>query len=441
MIKIRIATLIIALSAGLYACTPISMSSPPPAEADMDSSVITDDDAKMTLVNYKDSDSDIIETQSVEKVEFPNDRITLKKEEEVAPSNVVEAVPAHDNDAPNNKSPEEVFIEAVKITNDNTPYEHRETIVSRKVSQLSEDMDKIQTFVKSYQDEIAQLQANSEQMAAEYYGYVASIQSRLQGGSTPGNPILVENLQKAQKKLDKLAQDVGELNKLANDISSNASVASFLLESVRATYNLSGAIEEDHEKLTDLEDDLNHLIVKIDRQLNELSDDVNRRASYLATERRNIQTLALAVANGEPYGQSLARKAFGPVSTLTGQTSAVSSQPLSPPGSPERSARFSGTRPLVVIRFDRPKVDYQQALYMAANQALDKFPDAFFEIVAVTPARGNPAQRALASSDARQNAEQVFRNLVQMGVPSQRLKLSAAQSPEAGTPEVHVFVR
>lgn len=316
------------------------------------------------------------------------------------------------------------------------PYYHRETIVSRKVSQLENDLDKVIDFVDKYDRQIGNVQKDSEIQATQYYSYVAAIQSRLQGGSTPGNPILVEQMQKAQKELDSLASSVSELNKLSNEISSNASVASFLLESVRATYNLSGAIEDDHKKLTGIEDELNATIVRIDRQLNDLSDDVNRRASYLATERRNLQTLSLAVANGEPYGQSLARKAYGPISTLTGITAPGNAFPSNPV-----STRPQSNRPMMVIRFDRPNVDYQQAVYMAASETLEKYPDAVFEIVAVTPARGNAAQRALASSDARQNAENVFRTLVEMGVPSSRVKLAAAQSPSAGTTEVHVFLR
>ncbi len=371
------------------------------------------------------------EANAVEAV--PQD-ITQKAEE--VEENIIITNSAASVESANKASEEAAVIQKAVKEDIAKPYYHRETIVSRKVSQLEKDLDKVVDFVDKYDRQIDDVQKTSETQATEYYSYVAAIQSRLQGGSTPGNPILVEQMQNAQKELDALASSVSELNKLSNEISSNASVASFLLESVRATYNLSGAVEDDHKKLTGIEDDLNATIVRIDRQLNDLSDDVNRRASYLATERRNLQTLSLAVANGEPYGQSLARKAYGPISTLTGITAPGNAFPSSPV-----SARPVSNRPMMVIRFDRPNVDYQQAVYMAASETLEKYPDAVFEIVAVTPARGNAAQRALASSDARQNAESVFRTMVEMGVPSSRVKLAAAQSPSAATTEVHIFLR
>jgi hypothetical protein len=94
------------------------------------------------------------------------------------------------------------------------------------------------------------LHASSESTARDYYSVMAMINSRLQAGTTPGNPILVEQSQTAQQKLEAIATDITTLTTLSNDISTNASVASYLLEAVRATYGLSGAVDEDHVNLT-----------------------------------------------------------------------------------------------------------------------------------------------------------------------------------------------
>jgi hypothetical protein len=315
------------------------------------------------------------------------------------------------------------------------PAATRQTIVGRKVNQLRADQNKIQSFVDRFDSQLKDIQGKSEGNAKDYYALIAGINAKLQGGTTPGNPILVESAQSAQTKLDAISSDIATLNVLANDISSNASVASYLLESVRATYGLSGAVDEDHRELTKLEDDVNRMVVQIDRQLTQVNSDINRRTSYLSSERRNLQTLSLAIANGEMYGQSLANRAFfSPASALPGDPDLIAAQ-NAPQGG------YSTTKPLVMIRFDRPNVDYEQAVYLAASEALQRYPNVGFEIVAVAPSNGNPSQTSLATSDAQNNAEAIQRSMIQMGVPGNRLKLSSTRSPMARTPEVHIFLR
>lgn len=321
------------------------------------------------------------------------------------------------------------------VNSDATPYNFKETIVSRKITQLRSDKDKIQNFYSTYATRLKELQGSSERTSQEYYNSIATINARLQGGTTPGNPILVEQSRAAQSKLEAISNDISTLTTLSNDISSNASVASYLLEAVRATYGLSGAVDEDHVALTQLEDEVNRLVVQIDRQLTDVNNDINRRTSYLATERRNLQTLTLAIANGELYGQSLANRAFfSPASALPGDPDLMAAKL-------GQTANFNSSKPLVMIRFDRPNVDYQQAVYTATSEALQRYPNVSFEVVAVAPPGPNPARSALSHSDAQKDAQDVVRSMTQMGIPGNRIKLSSTRSPQARTPEVHIFLR
>lgn len=318
-----------------------------------------------------------------------------------------------------------------QVATSDVPFQYRETVVSRKIQQLQNDKDKIQQYADSYDSKLRTLQASSENTTKSYYDVVAGINAHLQRGTTPGNPILVEKAQVAQNNLDALSNDITSLNVLANDIASNASLASYLMEAIRATYGVSGAVDEDHKALTALEDEVNNLNVQTDRQLNEVNEDINRRTSYLSSERRNLQTLSLAIANGELYGQSLANRSyFSPASALPGSAPAPTAQ-----------APVNSSKPLVVIRFDRPNVDFEQAVYLAASQALEKYPTVGFEVVAVSPAGINPAQAALATTDAQNNAEAVLRSMAQMGIPGNRVALSSAKSPAARSSEVHIFIR
>jgi hypothetical protein len=101
---------------------------------------------------------------------------------------------------------------------------------------------------------------------------------------------------------------------------------------------------------------------------------------------------------------------------------------------------LAGRRPLVVIRFDRADVAYEQALYNAISRTLERQPSATFELVAVAPAAGGQARVALNTNTARRNAENVLRALRGMGLPSERVSVSAQTSGAAQSNEVHLYV-
>lgn len=104
------------------------------------------------------------------------------------------------------------------------------------------------------------------------------------------------------------------------------------------------------------------------------------------------------------------------------------------------AANVVGNQPLVVIRFARPNVAYQHPLYTAISRALERKPNATFTITAVAPNADTPAQIAINTNASRQNTEKVLRALTNMGLPANRLSLSATTSPDIQTNEVRIFV-
>ena len=319
-------------------------------------------------------------------------------------------------------------------------FQPTQTIVAEKVGELKSDLFGLQGRVNSLAGQLRSLQQRSLSQSAEYNASVATINTQLQSGTTPGNPRLVQKLQVAQGNLDRLSQNVADLNAMAVEAANAASMGSFLLEACRSAYGLSGAVEEDHAALSQVEDQVNTTIVTIDRLLNEVNDAITRTAAYLSAERGNIRTLSLAVTNGDYYGTSLASRPFSsaPPSTVM-QPASYNAGPMG--GMPIPAVVPGAPRPLVKIKFDQPNVDYQQAVYMAMNEAMQKYPNARFELVAVNPSAGNAAQVAIESTRARRNAETVLRSLSQMGIDVNRIDLSNMQSPEAKTNEVHIYMR
>lgn len=323
-------------------------------------------------------------------------------------------------------------------------YEATDTIVGDKIKTLESQLGLLQSAVANLIANVNSLQKQNEGKSAQYYADIATISTQLQSGTTPGNPRLVKRLRDAEASLEDLGTSVQTMNKLASDSAVRASEASYLLEAARAAYSLSGAVEEDHVRLAELEDAINNTSVIIERLLNNVSDDITRTSTYLSSERNNLRALATGVANGDLYGKSLGNRPFSNASVYQASATAADIAATPTPAvaaSVPSASGLPGPRPLVKIRFDRPDVDYQQPVYMAVNEALQRYPNAQFDLVAVHPSQGNAAEIAIESTRARRNAEKVLRTLTEMGLDLERVNLSYTQSPDAKTNEVHLYVR
>lgn len=322
--------------------------------------------------------------------------------------------------------------------------------IGREISTLQGDLSTLHGNIGSLTSSIEGLQRDSERLSAQYYANVATINTQLQSGTTPGNPRLVSKLAEAQNDLEALNGNISSMNAQAVRASEVASQAAHMLNNVRSSYALSGAVEEDHVRLAELEDSVNGTVVVIERILNNISDSIARSTAYLSTERNNIRTLALAVENGDLYGRSLSNRPFSMAAPYSGNVDAGYIQASAPATSSTQAyeapaqvqqALPAGGRPLAKIKFDRNDVDYEQAVYVAVNEALQRYPNARFDLVAVHPTQGNAAEVAIESTRARRNAERVLRTLTQMGVASESIDLSYDQSDAAQSNEVHLYIK
>ena len=304
------------------------------------------------------------------------------------------------------------------------------TFVGQKVAAMRGDFGRMQGMQTEHNAQFQAIRSEVRQAGERYYATIGQVSARLQTGTTPGNPLVTQQWNSAQAELDRLADGVGRLNNLSSAVAANASLASFLLDQTRSSYSISGALDEDHRALAALEDEINRSTVSIDRLMAELSDEVSRQNGYVSAERRNMTALAVAIKSGQFFGSSLSTRSFNPGVNAPGS-------PLSPTSAPN----LSGRRPLAVIKFDRPNVPYQQQLYSAVSQAVERRPDVTFDLVAVAPNRDGAGQAGLASTQARRNAEAVYRSLTEMGLPADRVALSAMTSGAADVNEVHLYVR
>ncbi|MDA0218425.1 MAG: hypothetical protein O3B22_02405 [Proteobacteria bacterium] len=303
-------------------------------------------------------------------------------------------------------------------------YGNTGTVVSQKVRDIAGELETLQRAVNQNRHAFNNQIATTEQNAQRYYATIAAIMARLQIGTTPGNPVLVSQFDVAQTQLEQLVNDVAAFNTLGSAVASNAATSSYLSNAIDGTLRLSGAVEEDHRQLQDLDDLNDRAIVSVERTMGNLNAVVKRQTNYVNTERTRLAQLALAISNGRLYGPALADMG-------TQQAPAIYSG----------EGALAGRQALVVIRFDRPNVAYQEPLYQAVSAALERKPSAVFDLVAVAPAGGSAGDVALAGNQVKRSAEDVLRTLTEMGLPSDRVSISATTSFDAQANEVRIFVR
>ena len=192
--------------------------------------------------------------------------------------------------------------------------------VRQRIQQLRSDQAALANGISRQQ---AQLNATRGQISSEesaYSSLVNGITSRLQTGTTPGNPELVNQWNAAQAKLDAITLNVGQLNSLASQVTTQASVAGYLLENVRATFAVGGAVDEDHRNLRAIEGDTTRSMQQIDRLIADLNAEIGRENGFLARESTNLAALS--------YGVNLGRLGNPPGVSSRGMTPGPTRRPV-----------------------------------------------------------------------------------------------------------------
>ncbi|MDD3030034.1 MAG: hypothetical protein PHS57_07130 [Alphaproteobacteria bacterium] len=333
------------------------------------------------------------------------------------------------------------------------------TVVGDRAQALRDEVLKLRASVNLNSNEFAILRTSGTAGAVQYHSAVAAITARLQNGTTKGNPILLRQWEEADACLSEVTTSLNRLNSLQIAVDADASVASYLLGSIQAAYDLSGAVDEDHDQLKMLHDEVSRLVVQLDYLRNQTTADIQRQSNYLTTERANLQALAFAISRGELLGNSLSNRpvVVNPPPVMTVSINERTSQPQAAPASlvseedldetiDVSETTAAGDIPsvghlLVLIRFNQPDVDYEQQLAQAVNVALERRPNATFSIVAVTPASGDSATIVEQQQIAKSKADEVNRALIKLGLPPSKITQTRMQDKTAQSPEVHVYIR
>lgn len=96
--------------------------------------------------------------------------------------------------------------------------------------------------------------------------------------------------------------------------------------------------------------------------------------------------------------------------------------------------------PLLVIRFNQPRVMYQQPLYTSVKQAFAAKPNVMFNLVSLVPVTADKENNAKLASLASSNVGMVVNDMIQMGIPQNRIRVSNQSQDGLESHEIHMFV-
>jgi len=170
--------------------------------------------------------------------------------------------------------------------------------VRSRVQQLRADQQALAGGIQRQREQLNAARGAINGDTGSYQSLVSSITARLQSGTTPGNPELVQQWNEAQSRLDAITVQVGVLNSLASQVTTQASVAGYIVDNVRATYAVGGAVEEDHRNLRSIESDASRSIQDVDRLIGDLNSEISRENGFLARERSNLAALSYGINVG-----------------------------------------------------------------------------------------------------------------------------------------------
>ena len=307
------------------------------------------------------------------------------------------------------------------------------TFVGQKINPLREDFVAVAEAFNIHRDSYEEIKSRVYGASTEFYGTIAAINTKLQLGTTPGNPVLVRQYDEGQSELDNIEEYMREINLLNQKVNADAGVVALLKSTLNKTLRLAGAIDQDHRQLELLEDDTEKLEIDIARLINEITEEISRQAGFAKIENQNMLVMAVAIRNGEAMGTGILNRSF------------LAAQALADAGPPDQQldvpqVNITGL-PLVVIRFDDPDINYEKTLFDAIGTTVDKKSDATFGLVAVAPIGKNEGETRINSSKVKKYAERVLRSLVSFGLPSKKVALTAKTSGDVVVPEVHIYVQ
>ncbi len=284
---------------------------------------------------------------------------------------------------------------------------------------LRNDLLRLQDDVAQHSSELRHLRAQIDDQTGKVDTLASGIETRLKSTNVPNDPQLLNDWNQAETQLNRTSESILRLNNISSWATTDAALASYVMQAIRSAQGDPTIGESDRRQLARLAGEADHAGVAVDQLVTETSGEIASRNLFVATAHRRLASLQSGIAAGQHAAS---------VASLPRGAGAYSAASLAAPAS---------RRALVTIRFDRPNVAYEEELYWAMRTALERRPEVAFDIVAVSPPGASGANAAA----SERNVESVVQSLSGMGLPADRMRLSAETLADASGNEIRIYAR
>jgi hypothetical protein len=288
------------------------------------------------------------------------------------------------------------------------------SFMSKKIEASTREINDFKAYVDGRKNTSNAYAEKANQILSEYRMQVSQINARLQAGTTPNNPELLDMWKVSRTKLESINDVAFDLKRYAQDVESDLQMVNYFVSSIKDLYLVGGATESQHATLKTLEAQVKDMEAGIKMMVKTAEAESQREQAYVESQKNSLADLALNIREGKIYSveasNALTSQGFADFANVTSAANAATITSVAAKG-----------RSIFTINFDK-NVKYQEPLFQAMNRALERNPQARFDLVVVTPKRLG----GKSSSAAERNAADVLKTLTEMGLPTNRIDLSTA---------------
>ena len=322
------------------------------------------------------------------------------------------------------ESQENIYADSSNVVNGS----YTGTFVGQRVAAFRQELSQIKQAHKSNEKVFQKINTNVANTSTLYQKTISAVESKLQAGTTPGNPNMYAMLQQAQSNVQTMFANANALDNLSTKTANALTSVNYLENSISAAFNISGAVDEDHKQLRELQDQA----VRMAQKISALNENVTRAANFqqqnAIQSSQEVNALHESVKTGNA-GTVLTRQISRHATPTPSLTQVANSG-----NKPHRYAEASVNRmPLFSVRFKSENVDYHDGLSTAVKSALTRKPNAVFEVVAIS--NGN------SQTQAQKHASKIFNEMVALGANASNINLNAKINEKSSTSEVMIFVK
>ncbi len=173
------------------------------------------------------------------------------------------------------------------------------TFVGEKVIDLRKMMQNVEGQANSIIHSLRDRYDQAIDQVNTYHSIVSEIEAKLQLGTTPSNPKLIELRNFGLQQLDEIATTISMMDGLAAGFSGNSEQVRVLSFKIEDALHIPGAIDEDHAHLILMSDELLTVREAISQTLQILGANTSRQSEWLSGERVRLANLSSAIDKGK----------------------------------------------------------------------------------------------------------------------------------------------